>query len=135
MILDTSAVVAVVLKESGYEELLIALAREAHLGIGAPTLVETGIVLSARLQRDAQGVIERLMSALSVRTVRFGEIHSSVAVDAWLRFGKGRHPASLNLGDCASYATAKVAAEPLLCVGNDFVRTDLDVVCPSRQHS
>ena len=56
----------------------------------------------------------------------FGEEHVAAAVGAWLRYGKGRHVASLNLGDCFSYATASMAREPLLCVGDDFSKTDLE---------
>lgn len=57
----------------------------------------------------------------------FGEAHCAAAVDAWLQFGKGRHPAALNLGDCLAYAAARVGGQPLLCVGEDFPRTDLEL--------
>ena len=60
--------------------------------------------------------------------VQFGEAYYAAAVEAWLRFGKGRHPAQLNFGDCMSYAIAKVADQPLLCVGEDFIKTDLELV-------
>ena len=59
--------------------------------------------------------------------VPFGDAHYSAAVDAWLRFGKGRHRASLDFGDCLAYATARLANQPLLCVGEDFARTDLQL--------
>jgi ribonuclease VapC len=57
--------------------------------------------------------------------VPFGEGHWPVAVDAFIRFGKGRHPASLNFGDCLTYAVARLADQPLICVGDDFAKTDL----------
>ena len=90
-----------------------------------PTLTETAIVLSARLNQDACGVLSRFLMEGSIATVSFGDAHFAAAVEAWLRYGKGRHPASLNFGDCLSYATARLAGEPLLCIGNDFTQTDL----------
>ena len=125
MILDTSAVVAILLKEPGFEELLQTVT-EGDVAIGAATLTETAIVLSARLKRDARPVLSRFLAEASVAVVPFGEAHYSAAVDAWLRFGKGRHSASLNFGDCLSYAVAKLADESLAFVGDDFPRTDLN---------
>lgn len=125
MILDTSVVVAIAIREQGFEALLDKLLLDPHVGIGAPTLTETGIVLSARLQRDARGLMARFLHEASIRVVPFGDSHYTVALEAWLRFGKGRHPASLNFGDCMSYATAKLADQPLLCSGDDFTKTDL----------
>lgn len=127
MILDSSAVVGILLKEPASEHLVEKLANEPDVGIGAPTLAETAIVLSARLRTDARGLLGRFVSEASIVVVPFAETHYSTAVDAWLRFGKGRHPASLNFGDCLSYAIAKVARRPLLCTGTDFARTDLDL--------
>ena len=127
MILDSSAVVAILLKEAAHEELVEKLLRETDVGVGSPTLAETAIVLSARLRGDARGILARFVSEASVVIVPFGEAHYSTAVDAWLRFGKGRHPASLNFGDCLSYAIARVADRPLLCTGDDFAKTDLEL--------
>jgi ribonuclease VapC len=125
VILDSSAIVAIALKEPGFEELLGKLAKAHNVGVGVPTLTETAIVLSARLNQDARGVLSRFLMEGSIATVPFGDAHFAAAVDAWLRYGKGRHPASLNFGDCLSYATARLAGEPLLCIGNDFTQTDL----------
>lgn len=127
MILDTSAIVAVALKEPGFEELLRKLVGAPSLAVGVPTLTETAIVLSARLRQDARALLARFLLEGSVATVPFGDAHFSMAVDAWLRYGKGRHPAALNFGDCLSYATAKLAAEPLLCTGEDFSMTDVEL--------
>ncbi len=63
-----------------------------------------------------------------MQTVTFDEAHASVALDAYSRFGEGRHPAALNFGDCCTYAIASLAGEPLLCIGDDFARTDLLLV-------
>jgi ribonuclease VapC len=127
LILDTSAVVATLLKEQSSTELIEKILSERDVGIGCPTLAETAIVLSARLRKDARGLLSRFIAEASVVVVPFGEPHFSTAVDAWLRFGKGRHPASLNFGDCLSYATARVADRALLCTGEDFTKTDLEL--------
>ena len=125
MILDSSAVVAIVLQETDYETLLRKLTAAQVRMIGAPTLVECSIVLSARTGRDCRGMLARFLEETNVHTVQFGEDHYSTAVGAWFRFGKGRHRAALNFGDCLSYAVAKLAGLPLLFVGNDFSETDI----------
>ena len=125
MILDTSAIVALLLQEPTFEKLLVKVAAAKSPGVGIPTLTETAIVLSARLQRDARAIVSRFLLEGSILTVPFGEVHYGTAVQAWLRYGKGRHPASLNFGDCLAYATAKVADQPLLCTGDEFALTDL----------
>jgi len=127
LIVDSSALVAIAMKEPGFEDVLEKLMRASHVGIGTPTLTETGIVLSSRLRRDARGLLSRFLLEASIVTVPFGEAHFNAAMNAWLRFGKGRHPAGLNFGDCMSYATASVAARPLLCTGEDFIKTDLEL--------
>ena len=127
MILDTSAVVAIALREPGFEELKEKLARDPAVGIGVPTLTETGIVLSARMRQDARGLLARFMQVASIATIPFGDVHYAAAVEAWLRYGKGRHPAALNFGDCLAYATARTADQPLLCVGEGFSKTDLEL--------
>lgn len=125
MILDSSAIVAIVFQEPGYENLIELLASADEVGIGAPTLVECGIVLSARLNMDARGMLTRFLEESDVTVVPFTAAHYGTAVGAWRKYGKGRHPAALNMGDCLSYATAKLAGMPLLCVGDDFPQTDL----------
>ncbi len=125
MILDSSAVVALVLAEPAAGRLLRAIAEAQTLGIGAPTLVETGIVLGSRLGPEGRTLLARFQQQLKVQVIAFTDQHHGVALDAFRRFGKGRHPAALNFGDCLTYAVAQVQHEPLLCVGDDFPRTDL----------
>jgi ribonuclease VapC len=125
MILDTSAVVAIVFQETGWENLLDRLLAETSVGIGAPTLAEAAIVVSARLGTDARALLSRFLVEGAIDTGAFGEAHFGVATGAWLRYGRGRHPAALNFGDCLAYATARVADQPLLCTGDDFAQTDL----------
>lgn len=125
MILDSSVIVAIVRREPGFEDLVEQLRQASSLGIGSPTLAEAGVVLEARLKVDARGVLERFLRDFEVATIPFGDLHWQESLAAFRRFGKGRHPASLNFGDCLTYATAKLAAMPLLYVGNDFSNTDL----------
>jgi ribonuclease VapC len=127
MIVDSSALVAITFREPGHPELITKLASAPAAGIGTPTLTETGLVLAARLHRDPRDLIVRLLDEFSVEKVPFGDGHWKEAVDAYLRYGKGRHKAQLNFGDCLTYAVARLAGEPLLFTGNHFTETDLDI--------
>jgi ribonuclease VapC len=126
VILDSSVVVAIALREPGHEELIEKLRSSDALGIGTPTLTEVGMVLSARLGLEPQALLDRFLRDFGVVPVAFGELHWREALEAFRRFGKGRHPAALNFGDCLSYATAKIAGHPLLFVGGDFPQTDIE---------
>jgi ribonuclease VapC len=128
MIIDSSAILAVIGKEPGHERVIHELAGSPGTRIGAPTRLETGIVLTARFGPRGKTALARFLQENSIETVAFGEAHASVALDAYSRFGKGRHPAALNFGDCCTYAVASVAGQPLLCTGDDFARTDLPLV-------
>ena len=128
MIIDSSAVLAVIGKEPGHEPIIHELAASTRTRIGAPTQLETGIVLTARLGPRGRTVLARFLQENGIQTVAFGEEYAAVALDAYSRFGKGRRPAGLNFGDCCAYATASIAGEQLLCVGNDFRQTDLPLV-------
>lgn len=131
MIVDSSAVVAILLREPGWASLLDRVATaDVPPGIGTPTLVETGIVLAARLGIPGKTLLARFLQESEMRQIAFAAEHWTVAVDAFLRFGKGRHPAALNFGDCLTYATSRLADEPLLCIGDDFTKTDLVLVHP-----
>ena len=95
--------------------------------MGAATLVETGIVLQRRLGGQAIEALDHFIAEFGVLVMSFTELHWAAGLDAWHRFGRGRHPARLNFGDCLTYATARIAGEPLLCTGNDFPQTDLEM--------
>lgn len=127
MILDSSAVVAILMEEPEAEDVLAKLRQPGSIGIGVPTLVETSMVLTSRWRKDSAPILEKFLSELGALVLSFDEAHWRVASEAFLRFGKGRHPAALNFGDCMSYATARVAGRPLLYVGADFPKTDLDL--------
>ena len=125
MTLDSSALIAILFSEPGYLELVDAILEADFVRIGAPTLVETGIVLAARRQSPVGGELDGLLRELGVSIVPFGEAEWHRALDASNRFGRGRHAAGLNFGDCLAYATAAVAGDVLLFVGQDFRKTDI----------
>ncbi len=124
MILDSSALVAIVLDEPEREAFLARINAAETVAVAAPTLVEAGIVLSSRIGRDASEMLAELIVASDAVVVEFGAGHWREAVSAWWRFGRSRHPAGLNFGDCIAYAAARVAGEPLLAKGGDFAQTD-----------
>jgi ribonuclease VapC len=126
VILDSSVLLSIVFREEGHEALLARMEQTPILAVGTPTLAETGIVLTSRLGPAADGMLERLLDELGIQEVEFGALHWREAVEAYRRYGKGRHPAGLNFGDAMTYAVARLSGEPLLFVGVDFAGTDLD---------
>jgi len=125
VILDSSALVAIVMAEPGADALLHKIRNATVRGIGAPTLLEASIVLAARLRGDPSVLLFELLRELDVEIVSFTREHSEIALSAFLNFGKGRHHAALNFGDCLAYAAASAAKEALLFVGADFSKTDI----------
>lgn len=124
--LDTSAIAAVIFGEPDAEALVAIMSRAlGDLVISAATVVEAGIVVEARAGSAASGDLRLLLETLQVRTVAVDAEHAAIAVAAWHRFGKGRHPAALNLGDCFSYAVARAEGAALLFKGDDFAQTDI----------
>jgi ribonuclease VapC len=125
VILDASAVVSMFLREPGWEGIAEKIGQARTAGIGAPTLAETGIVLTARFEKDSRPLLFRFIHEFDIAVVPFGEFHWREAIAAFARYGKGRHAAALNFGDCLTYAVARLARRPLLCTGRDFAKTDL----------
>lgn len=121
---DTSSLVAVVLGESDAERHLERLQR-GPARLSSVSLVEATVVVDARQGADAVRDLELLVEA-TAGVVAVDVDHARVAVAAWRRFGKGRHPAALNFGDCFSYALARLAGVPLLYKGDDFAQTDVE---------
>ena len=131
IVLDTSALVAIALDEPESEAFSRIIAVNGMALIGTPTLVESAMVLEARLSAGAEHFLDGLMALPSLRSVDFDHRMVRAARDAFLRFGRGRgHPARLNMGDCMAYAVAKVWRAPLLFKGDDFVHTDLTPAAP-----
>ena len=125
VILDSSAILSVLLEERGHSAILDRIASAQNVGVGAPTFVETAIVLSSKLGSDARPRLNEFLREAEAELIPMGPEHIDAAVDAFLRYGKGRHPAALNFGDCLTYAVAAVAGVPLLFTGTDFARTDI----------
>jgi ribonuclease VapC len=125
VILDSSAVVAVIREESDEARLLEAIEKADGLGIGTPTLTETSIVLVRRMGIVGRLALGRFLERNRIVSIPFEERHWNVAAQAFICYGKGRHPAALNYGDCMTYATTYLADRPLLFTGNDFAKTDL----------
>jgi ribonuclease VapC len=131
MVIDSSAIVAIFLNEPEWPLLHSQiLAAEVRL-ISAVSIVETGIVLESRLGTAAVRDLDRYLDGLRIGVVPVDRNLARTALAAWRKYGKGRHPARLNLGDCFSYALSRSSGEPLLAKGEDFARTDLDL-CPQR---
>jgi ribonuclease VapC len=128
VIIDSSAVIAILLKEPGYERVRDRLAASQNAGIGAPTVVESSLVLCSRLGHAGKTLLARFLQEAEIEIAEFAADHWTVAADAFIAFGKGRHRAGLNFGDCMTYAVAKLAGEPLLCLGDDFPATDIELV-------
>jgi ribonuclease VapC len=125
MTLDSSALVAILFAEPGYLELVDAILAADVVRVGAPTLAETGIVLAGRRGSTVGRELDGLVRELGVTIVAFGEAEWQRALDAFNRYGRGRHAAALNFGDCLAYAMAAVAGDTLLFVGQDFGKTDI----------
>lgn len=127
MIVDTSALLAIFFDEPERDEFLGKIGSSAVVGVGAPTLAETAIVVAAHVGDAGVQQLARLIERADFVVVPFDAVHWQVAAGAWMQFGRGRHSAALNLGDCLTYATARIAGRPLLFKGRDFVQTDIAV--------
>jgi len=125
MTLDSSALVAILFGEPGYLDLVDRILTADEVRISAPTMVEASLVLAGRRKSPEASEVEALVKELGVTVVPFGEREGHAAVSAFLRYGRGRHPAALNFGDCLAYAAASVAGDSLLFVGDDFRKTDI----------
>jgi ribonuclease VapC len=124
--IDTSALAAVVLGEPDAERFTAAMvASSGDCVLSAVTLVEAGIVAGAKQGTSAVQDLRLLLDQIGAEVVPVDAETASVATGAWQRFGKGRHRAELNFGDCFSYALAKISGAPLLYKGNDFAQTDI----------
>jgi ribonuclease VapC len=125
MILDSSAVIAVLFREKRHGYLKERLETAKSISIGAPTLFETAMVAIGQLGDEGEDLVARFLEDWDVKVIPFQSQHWGAATDAFVRYGKGRHPAGLNFGDCMTYASARVSEMPLLFTGNDFAKTDI----------
>lgn len=130
LVVDTSAAVAVILGEPGSEELAVHLEDAFTRLMPAAIRVELGIVIEARLWPAGQDVVDRFLRDAKIDIVPVDADLAARAVSGRRRYGKGRHPAGLNFGDCFTYALAEQTGHPVLCTGDDFAATDVTVVRP-----
>jgi ribonuclease VapC len=122
MVVDTSALIAILFREPGWEGLEDAILRQPPCWISAIGRLEAAMVVEGR-KGSMHGDLDELIQNLELRTIPFDETQLAFAVDAFRRYGKGRHKAALNLGDCCAYGLAKALDEPLLFKGDDFSQT------------
>ncbi len=125
LVIDTSALVAIILGEVDAERFAAVLKEAAPIAVSVVSVVETTMVVEARSGPDATRDLTLLLDSIDASRVAVDTEQMNLAVAAWRRFGKGRHPAALNFGDCFSYALASVRGEPLLFKGRDFGQTDI----------
>lgn len=121
---------AVILSEPGGEYLAVHLENAVSRLMPAAIRVELGIVIEARLWPAGQDVLDRFLRDAKIDIVPVDADLAERAMSGWRRYGKGRHPAGLNFGDCFTYALAERTGHPILCTGEDFAATDMPVVSP-----
>jgi ribonuclease VapC len=128
MVLDTSALLAILFKEPEAERIAQAIAADPRRLASAFTVLESGIVVEARKGESGGRELDILMHRMGLECVPLTASQAEVARDAWRRYGKGRHAADLNIGDCCAYALSRISGERLLFKGGDFTRTDVAAV-------
>jgi ribonuclease VapC len=127
MVIDTSALAAIFFAEPERKTFLDAIAAAGSKLVSAASVLETGIVLEGRQGEAAGREFDLFVVRANLQIVAVDAEQADLARSAWRKYGKGRHQAALNFGDCFSYALAKFSGEPLLAKGTDFSLTDIDV--------
>jgi ribonuclease VapC len=131
MVIDSSAIVALLLGEPETEALVAAIAAAQRRVVSAGSYLESASVISARSGSTAQAQLDELLDSLGIAILPFTREQADTTIEAYRRYGKGSgHPANLNFGDCFAYALAKLTDEPILFKGNDFSQTDLRPAVP-----
>lgn len=125
MILDSSALLAILLLEPEAERFINAVLDADRRGISAASYVEAGLAIDSRSEPATRKLLDDAITALGLEIVPLDAAQARIAREAHLRFGRGRHPAALDFGDCFAYALAKATGEPLLFKGNAFAQTDI----------
>jgi ribonuclease VapC len=127
MIVDSSAMVAMLLEEPEGHHFDVAILRSAGCQMSSGSLLESSMILQSRKGADGVRDLELLIVRFKIEIAPFTESQARIARVAFERYGKGRHPAQLNFGDCMAYALAKETGEELLFKGTDFGKTDVAV--------
>lgn len=125
IVVDTSAIVAILFQETGATSAAKTLAEASSRYLSAASWVEAAIVVEAHKGADGSLEFDALIDSAGIEIIPVTEEITRAARAAWRRYGKGRHPAGLNFGDCFAYGLAKVRELPLLAIGDDFAKTDL----------
>jgi ribonuclease VapC len=125
MVLDSSAIIAILLKEPEAVQFATAIEESDTVLLSAASLLEASIIIESRLGPDGTRDLDLFLYRAEIEVVAVDRAQVDIARTAWRKYGKGRHPASLNYGDCFSYALARATGEDLLFKGNDFSGTDL----------
>lgn len=125
MVIDTSALVAILLQEDGAADFTRTIKLARTRALSAVSRVELAFVMENRKPEGGRKGVEAVLVEAQIEVAAITPAQAEIAVQAFRRFGKGRHPAGLNLGDCFSYALAKALNEPLLFKGDDFAKTDV----------
>lgn len=125
MVIDTSALLAILQNEPEGPTFTEALVRAPLRLIAMPTLFETSMVVLSREGEEGLALLRQFLTHAQIETVPFSAEHVEQALDGFRHFGRGRHRAGLNMGDCFAYALAKTTGEPLLFKGDDFAHTDI----------
>jgi ribonuclease VapC len=125
LVVDTSALVAILLREPYVEPLARCLIDAPRRFVSAVTRAELSFVIEGRNREGGRRDLERLLDIVRIEVVSVTPQHAQIAIEAFRRFGRGRHRAALNIGDCFSYALAKASDLPLLFKGDDFIHTDI----------
>jgi ribonuclease VapC len=128
MVIDSSAIVAILLNEADAADIAQAIESNSQRLLSAANLLEASIVIESRKGEAGGRELDLLIYRAAIEIVAVDQDQAELARIAWRRFGKGRHPAGLNYGDCFAYALAKTRQLPLLFQGGDFTRTDIDCV-------
>jgi ribonuclease VapC len=127
MIIDSSALVAILLKEPEALRLTTAIAKSSVCRLPASCFLEASMILPGRREEDSLRDMDLYVARSRMEIAPFTETQARVAREAFERYGKGRHPAKLNFGDCMAYALARESGEELLFKGTDFAQTDIAV--------
>ncbi len=127
MVIDTSALIAILLNEPETVHFATAIAEAPSRLVSAVSALEAAIVIEVKKGSVGSQLLDDLLAAMQVNIASFDESQFRLAREAFAKFGKGRHPASLNFGDCCAYALALKTGEPLLFKGQDFSATDITV--------
>jgi ribonuclease VapC len=130
VVVDSSALIALLLEDPGYERVEAALITTDRPVMSAATLLESSMVARRNTKRAGIADLDELIADMGVDCIAVDRSLAVAARDAFTRYGKGIHPAALNFGDCFSYALARTRDEPLLFTGEDFLQTDVKVAAP-----